>query len=281
MKNLFIMAVAIFSILTVSCNKDSKDILPVDETEGLKLVQKIVNDTSEIELYTISGKIAVGYNEVFLRIKDKITNTYITDAEISWMPVMHMMSTMHSCPKSMVEKVAGKQTMYKGFLVFQMPENASERWTLSLNFQAGGLSSVSEDTIAVMNTTRKRVSVFTGADSKKYIVALIEPSVPEVAVNNLVLGLFKMQDMMTFPQVTNCKIEIDPRMPSMGNHSSPNNVNPVLDSTDNLYRGKLSLTMTGYWKLNLMVKSDSDEILKGEAVTASNESSSLYLEVEF
>jgi hypothetical protein len=67
----------------------------------------------------------------------------------------------------------------------------------------------------------------------------------------------------------------------MGNHSSPNNQNLVFNITENVYDGKLSLTMTGYWKLNLILRNESNTILKGEPVTEANESSSLFLELEF
>lgn len=281
MKNIFILAFAILSLTTISCKKENKGIEPVSETAGLNLVQKIENDTNEIELYTKTGKFILGYNEIFIRIKEKATGVYKTDAVINWSPVMHMTAMSHSCPKSTIEKVAGKETLYSGYLVFQMPENTSERWTLALNFESNGISSSVEDTIAVPNSTKKRVAVITGTDSKRYIVALINPSTPEVASNNLVLGLFTMQNMMSFPIVEDYKIEIDPRMPSMGNHSSPNNENPIMNATDKLYYGKLSLTMTGYWKLNLILKNSDDEVIAGNIIDAENESSNLFLEIEF
>ena len=69
-------------------------------------------------------------------------------------------------------------------------------------------------------------------------------------------------------------------MPGMGNHSSPNNVN-LTQGTDKMYYGKLSLTMTGYWKINLQLEDASQNILKGEPVTDTNETSSIYFELEF
>ncbi|MCF6308613.1 MAG: hypothetical protein L3J09_11775, partial [Flavobacteriaceae bacterium] len=71
------------------------------------------------------------------------------------------------------------------------------------------------------------------------------------------------------------------RMPSMGNHTSPNNEDLTYNSASKMYDGKLSLTMTGYWKLNLILQNENNEVLKGEEVTEENESSSLYLEIEF
>ncbi|MCY1554953.1 hypothetical protein D9M68_915670 [compost metagenome] len=66
----------------------------------------------------------------------------------------------------------------------------------------------------------------------------------------------------------------------MGNHSSPNNVD-LTSGTTEFYEGKLSLTMTGYWKINLQLEAPDGRILKGEAVTESHEASSIFFEVEF
>lgn len=273
------MAVAIVSIFTYACKKE--ETTPVSETAGLKKVQEMANDTNTVEIYTTSGALQLGYNDVYLRIRDNATSEYAKDAAFDWMPLMHMMSMTHACPKSQVQKVAGKETLYKGYLVFQMPENASERWTLQLKYQTGGNSFTVEDTVAVPNSTRKRVTVVTGTDSKKYIIALVSPETPQVAINDFKVGLFAMQNMMSFPVVKNFAIDIDPRMPSMGNHGSPNNENLSYQSADSLYHGKLSLTMTGYWKINMMLKNADSDVLKGEAVTEENEASSLFLEVEF
>jgi hypothetical protein len=39
--------------------------------------------------------------------------------------------------------------------------------------------------------------------------------------------------------------------------------------------------MTGYWKINLQLVNASNEVLKGEAITETNEASSIYFEIEF
>jgi hypothetical protein len=67
----------------------------------------------------------------------------------------------------------------------------------------------------------------------------------------------------------------------MGNHGSPNNVDLTQSASTGLYNGKLSLTMTGYWKINLQLLNSENTVLKGEEVTETNPESSLYFEVEF
>ena len=70
-------------------------------------------------------------------------------------------------------------------------------------------------------------------------------------------------------------------MPGMGNHSSPNNKDLTYNAADQMYDGDLSLTMSGYWVLNLKVLNSAGDILKGEAITEEHPKSSLYLELDF
>jgi len=58
-------------------------------------------------------------------------------------------------------------------------------------------------------------------------------------------------------------------------------VNPKQKEIEGSYFGKLSLTMTGYWKINLQLENESGTILKGEPISETVESSSIYFEVEF
>jgi hypothetical protein len=67
----------------------------------------------------------------------------------------------------------------------------------------------------------------------------------------------------------------------MGNHSSPNNVAATQAFAGGLYKGKMSLTMTGYWKINLQLLNQQGTVLKGEEVSDTNPASSLFFELDF
>lgn len=281
MKTLKYLSVLLVSLLTFSCSSDDET-TPVntDELNGLVQIQEFSNDTHTVELYSKSGTLKQGYNALSLRIKDKNSNDFITDASPSWNPVMYMANMQHSCPKSEIVKTTGKQTLYNGYIVFQMASHGSEYWELTVNYSINGNNYTVSETIQVHPSDKQRVATFTGTDDTRYVLALIEPDTPTVSQNDMVAGLFKMENMMSFSTVNNYTIKIDPRMPSMGNHGSPNNVD-LTQKTDGFYHGKLSLTMTGYWKINLQLLNQQNEVLKGEEVTDENESSSLYLEIEF
>ncbi len=278
----FIRAISIFClVIFTSCSSDSDEITPVNEVADLVKIQTMENDTHLVELYSIDGKLEQGYNKISLRIKNKIGQEFLNNATIEWKPIMHMEATQHSCPVSDVTKTPGTESLYEGFIVFQMAENQTEYWTLTLNYSINGVDYTVTETINVPASTRRKVIVFTGTDDVKYVLALIEPSEPEIATNDMIVGVFKMENMMTFPIVNNYKVKIDPRMPGMGNHSSPNNVDLTQSSADKFYHGKLNLTMTGYWKINLQLENAIEEVVKGEPVSDTNEASSIFLELEF
>lgn len=283
MKILKHITIVFLAIFFTSCSSDEDAIVPnpVEETAGLTKIQEITNDTHVIELFSETGFLTQGYNHITLRIKDKSTNNYVTNAAINWTPLMHMTMMQHSCPKSAVTKIAGKQTLYEGEIIFQMAQNATEFWDLTLHYTIGNTNFTATDTIHVPATEKRTVSSFTGTDGSRYVIAYISPKNPKVALNDVKVGVYKMEDMMNFTVVDNYKIKIDPRMPSMGNHGSPNNTDLTQTTSGGFYEGKLSLTMTGYWKINLQVLNASAEILKGEAITSENQASTLFFEIEF
>jgi len=281
MKNLKYFLILFLFPFIFSCSSDD-DANPVNEDEliGLVKIQELSNDAHIVELYSKNGILEQGYNVISLRIKDKNSGNYLTDVSLSWNPVMYMSDMQHACPKSALVKTVDKQTLYNGYVVFQMPSNDMEYWKLTIDYSVDGNDYSVFGNIQVHEFDKQRVASFSGTDGKHYVLALIEPSTPKVAVNDMVVGLFEMENMTQFSIVDDYSIKIDPRMPSMGNHGSPNNEN-LTQQSNGFYHGKLSLTMTGYWKINLQLLNDENQVLKGEEVTDENESSSLYLEVEF
>lgn len=281
--NIISSILILFVCLTISsCSSDdSPELIINTELAGLVKVQDISNETHTIELYAKTGALEQGYNALSLRIKNKATGTYETPAAISIAPLMHMTMMSHSCPKSEIKVTPGKTTLYNGFVVFQMAQNDTEYWELTVNYTIDGTDYTATAQINVPASTKQRVTSFTGSDGTRYILALIDPETPRATVNDMTAAIFKMESMLSFPIVDGYAIKLDPRMPGMGNHGSPNNVDLTQSATDHLYHGKLSLTMTGYWRINLQLLNASGEVLKGEAITPDVPQSSVYFETEF
>src|SRR5690554_4499804 len=279
----YIFAILIISASFLSCSKDDNDDpIPVNPVEGLTKIYEFSEVDHTVEIYSEKPILEVGYNELSIRILDKASNNYISNAEPTWMPMMHMESMSHSGPHSMLQN-SENNTVYKGHIVFQMAENATEYWEMTLNYNFNGQTITITQRLSVKQPADgfKKTQVFTGTDEVRYILAFVNPKNPQVAINDFQAVLYKMENMMTFPVVENYKVTVDPRMPSMGNHSSPNNQDMVYNAATKMYNGKLSFTMTGYWKINMKLLNTSDEVLKGEDITEDNPASSLYFELEF
>lgn len=280
-----IFALLAMAFLVISCRTSDDDpinaVNPNTEIEGLLKIKEVTNDTHVIELYSKSGTTTLGYNDIKLRIKNKSTNQYEKNATITWKPMMHMTSMMHSCPNSTVQKVTSDGSLYSGYIVFQMPGNATEYWDLKIDYTIGSTTYTATTVINVLVETKKTVNSFMGSDGVKYVMAYIDPKSPKVATNDMTLGVWKMQDMNNFPVVDGYTVKVDPRMPGMGNHSSPNNVHAIQSAAGKLYNGKLSLTMTGYWKINLQLVKGDGTVVAGQEVTDANPASTIFFELDF
>ncbi len=272
--------ILLFLFIFSSCSSDDEK-TTANELDRLEKVHEMINETHVVELYSETGVLKQGYNEVSMRIKDKTSGEYVNDAQITWLPIMQMSMMSHSCPFSEVQKTPGRVSLYNGFVIFQMAQNETEYWHITVNYTIDGTEYSVTDQINVLASDYQRVISFLGADDNRYVVALIAPKNPKVASNDMTAAVYKMTDMMHFTIVDDFTLIIDPRMPGMGNHGSPNNVDLTQSGSDDLYHGKLSLTMTGYWKINLQLLDASGSTIKGEVVTDENPASSIYFETEF
>ena len=284
-----LFAIFTMALFFVSCKNSDEPV--IDELEGLTKIKEFPDntDTYVIELYSQNRTTMLGYNDVSLRFKNKSTGEYEKNATASWLPVMHMISRSHSCPKSEIQKADPNGTLYNGYIVFQMAQtNEEEYWDITITFTINGTNYEAVTNIDVPVAPKRVVEVFSNSDNtRRYIVAFVEPKKPKVGVNDMIVGVWERKDMvmMDFPVVDAYTVKIDPRMPSMGNHSSPNNVDAKQSAPGGLYSGKLNLTMTGYWKINLQLMDQNGTVLKGEEIVDPNidplSSSSIYFEIEF
>ena len=279
----YIFVIFILSISFIGCSGDDENTsIKVNPVEGLNLIYEIPQSDHTVQIYSEKQNLEVGYNEVSIRIMDLANNKYISNAEMSWMPMMQMATMSHSAPHSMLSN-SEEPSVYKGHIVFQMASNDSEYWEVKFNYNFNGQAVEGFSRLSVIQAADglNKTQVFMGSDNTRYILAYVNPQIPQVAINDFQAVLYKMEDMMTFPIVENYIITVDPRMPGMGNHSSPNNQDLTYNAISKMYNGKLSLTMTGYWRINLKLLNENGELLKGEDVTDINPESSLYFELVF
>ncbi len=262
-KLLYVLAIIPFLL---SCeNQNDED--PSNPLNGYTLLNEGYAPGASVKV-EIWGKknFFVGYNKLVVVLYDSLNlNEKITDAHIDLLPVMTMgmgeMQMQHSAPVENPEEEAIEE-VFPGAVAFMMGSGPEGSWKLSIYIHNHNNEKVgkAEFDITVDNPSTSVLSVFTSqsADSSKLILSLLEPAEPTVGMNDIEFTIHRMAGRMNFPPDDSYTIEITPEMPSMG-HGSPNNVNPV-NTGNGHYKGKVNFTMTGEWKINVLVKKDGNTV---------------------
>lgn len=283
--NLFVIATLL--AVTTSCTLDKTDFeaeINRDVTEyfEFKEVTSFNNGTYKISIEALNGTFYKGYNEIRLTILNTQTNQALNNSGVTFLPILTDPDNIKtSCPHRYHLVYNAEEQFYSGYVVFTSISNPMENWDLYISFTDNNQTHTVNQLVTVQNQTNMNLNMtsFTGNDGERYFIALVAPQKPKVAENELVAGIYKYnqpsESAGTFPdpsqfsysEVQNYTLLLDPRMPepSMGNHSSPNNVD-LTQHTDGLYYGVVNYTMTGNWTLNFMLLNQNGALIKGTEV---------------
>lgn len=256
-----LLPIAVFS----SCKKDTPDpIPPVNPWDDMVLVHDTTIQGEDLQIRVFSDReLYVGYNNLFFLVTDAAGKEVLQPTAVAFSPLMEMSTMNHACPFGQ-PSWNQELTMFHGYSVFQMASGVMGTWFLDLTVTIEGIEYQYTLSPSVVAPAEARLFSFTDAiSSNVYIVALIEPMEPKIGVNDFVVGFYVKETMMSFPEVANMNIEIEPEMPTMG-HGSPNNVDPVY-TADGRYEGKVNFTMSGYWKVNMLIKDSESVVIKDNA----------------
>lgn len=239
----------------VYSKKQTPDPKPTDKADvtGLtKIGEGTTAEGTKLEVYGLEKAFA-GYNYLFLAVYDK-DGKLLKDGKLSLTTLMDMGTKKHASPvENPTSEKASDKGLYEAQVYFTMP-STSGSWKLIVTFVNSANAEEKADVSVTVDEPSNKVylSFVAKDDSSKIFLAWALSQKPKVGVNDMEIVAFKMQDMMMFPPQTGLTIEIEPEMPSMG-HGSPNNVHPV-ETSGGHYKGKVNFTMSGYWKIHVVVK---------------------------
>ena len=258
MKIKHILILFLITFFFAACEKD--DIL-LEEKVDLVSIAKTDSESGNYNVELLAEKaLFQGYNKLYLNIKKNTDESLVTQASVSLLPRMHMTTMTHAAPFENPDNTADENGYFEGAAVFVMPSNPDEGWDLRVAIEADGIMDTTYITIPQVNSLEeaREFSVVSEADGKTYFISLLEPSEPEVGINDIEFTVHYKESMMSFPSAEDLSITIEPEMPSMG-HGSPNNVNPV-SAGNGHYKGQVNFTMTGWWRVNIEVLKDGQSI---------------------
>lgn len=262
-KYITMAALAIVSLLSCSKKDDDK---PTPPTQ-LKTVAETKVDTYTVRLQNTSGTFVMGYNDVTLSVTDA-TDKEVDLQTATFTPWMEMykgdgkggftkeVGHTHTCPHTALAK---EGNVWKSQVLFQMITAPSGVWFGKVTFKVGGKEHKTDrlDFTVVEQTNKalgkvRNFRVFTeGGNSKgqKHIYAVIAPEHPKVGENDLVLGIWKMQSMESFPEVEGLTVGVAVK-DAAGKELSTT----TLSYKDKFYRGKVTYPKAGTYILAYTLK---------------------------
>ena len=261
MKN--IIAVLILATIAFSCQNEDEP----TPFEPFKDMTKIISSQTGFDAYKMDVYMNespfVGFNYVYVDVYDSLSGERATDWEVAYASLMTMMmngTTMkHTCPVEQPTFDTELQA-YSGASVFIMPTTDMGSWEFVVNYSntdgegslTFGIDVFEKDDPALISFVAEH------NPDLKYFVALIEPSKPDVGINDFELGIYMKESMMSFPAVDGLTVAIEPEMPSM-DHGSPDNVDPV-SMGEGHYEGSVNFTMTGLWHVNMVIEDGTNMV---------------------
>ena len=241
----------------------------------------------EIKVYSRTGSLHSGYNDLYFVGTKKATGNYIKFVDITNLTPLMLMTKMnmqHSTP------ISGEVTFLDpnlsavkhGWISFVMSSSDGGSWTLAYDAEVlkekGSLSATTIKVSALPEGQSWLKSFKVGDDT--YYLSLVKPTDWKTGSNKITAYVSKKSTPGTIPYALADEqfvIETYPRMPDMGNHGSPDNT-PLQRQSDNSYQGIINLTMTGLWRIHLTVKDVLGNVVAG-GDDLSDGLSSLYWDV--
>jgi len=243
----------------------------------------VVDDQYNVFAYSKTGSFHSGYNDIFFVATKKKNGNYIKNFDITGLtPLMHMvkMDMYHSTPvgPDAASFNDGYLAVKRTWISFVMNTSENGSWTLSYDALVLGKTGGIEKKNVVVNALpdgQTWLKSFKVGDATYYL-SLVNPLDFKTGTNTITAYVSKKSEKATVPYTLASEtftIDIDPRMPDMGNHTSPDNT-PLVKQADGSYAGTINLTMTGLWRIHLTVKD-----AQGNIVAGGEELSTLYWDV--
>lgn len=267
----YILVAAMAAVTLFSCKKDDDKPapVPVPTPEAPKTVAEAKTDDKEktytVRLQNTTGTFVMGYNDLMLSVVDAAGKEVALEAA-TFTPWMNMfkgdgkggfikeVDFTHSCPHTPLAK---EGNVWKSQALFQMKTGPSGVWFATITFKVAGKEyelkrldfEVKSQTNKALGTVN-RFKLFSGDKGQTHLYALVAPVSPKAGENEIALGIWKMQNMQSFPQVTDWVVEV--KVSEKGNTAAISTA--TLRYERGFYRGKVTYPKAGEYTLSYTLK---------------------------
>ena len=267
----YILVAAMAAVTLFSCKKDDDKPapVPVPTPEAPKTVAEAKTDDKEktytVRLQNTTGTFVMGYNDLMLSVVDAAGKEVALEAA-TFTPWMNMfkgdgkggfikeVDFTHSCPHTPLAK---EGNVWKSQALFQMKTGPSGVWFATITFKVAGKEyelkrldfEVKPQTNKALGTVN-RFKLFSGDKGQAHLYALIAPESPKAGENEIALGIWKMQNMQSFPQVTDWVVEV--KVSEKGSTAAISTT--TLRYERGFYRGKVTYPKAGEYTLSYTLK---------------------------
>ena len=267
----YILVAAMAAVTLFSCKKDDDKPapVPVPTPEAPKTVAEAKTDDKEktytVRLQNTTGAFVMGYNDLMLSVVDAAGKEVALEAA-TFTPWMNMfkgdgkggfikeVDFTHSCPHTPLAK---EGNVWKSQALFQMKTGPSGVWFATITFKVAGKEyelkrldfEVKPQSNKALGTVN-RFKLFSGDKGQTHLYALVAPESPKAGENEIALGIWKMQNMQSFPQVTDWVVEV--KVSEKGNTAAISTA--TLRYERGFYRGKVTYPKAGEYTLSYTLK---------------------------
>ena len=267
----YILVAAMAAVTLFSCKKDDDKPapVPVPTPEAPKTVAEAKTDDKEktytVRLQNTTGTFVMGYNDLMLSVVDAAGKEVALEAA-TFTPWMNMfkgdgkggfikeVDFTHSCPHTPLAK---EGNVWKSQALFQMKTGPSGVWFATITFKVAGkeyeLKRLDFEVKPQPNKalgTVNRFKLFSGDKGQVHLYALVAPESPKAGENEIALGIWKMQNMQNFPQVTDWVVEV--KVSEKGSTAAISTA--TLRYERGFYRGKVTYPKAGEYTLSYTLK---------------------------
>lgn len=235
-----------------------------------------IDGTYRLSAYTYDGTFHTGYNDIWFVVTKLKNANYVKEytlGNITPLMTMQMASGMtmrHSTPVGgdAAAEADVPQALKHTWISFLMATSDAGKWEVdySLDILGRGAQEIHKTPdVESLPSGQAWLKSFKTAGGDTYYLSLVSPDHWQTGSNAIRAYVSKKSSPATDPYLLSKEeftIGIDPRMPDMGNHTSPDNT-PLTLQDDESYLGTVNLTMTGLWRIYLTVSDSQGNIIAG------------------